>query len=210
MQSLLRDNTSKVFKPSKTDTTHPGTMLTKAISQHRRKERVWCGKKRSNWNLSSLLDRDIVNVWDGGFFLKLKNPAVTEDYWSQTRRYLNCVDFEQHPEGVPEPLLPHLLPITTYLLQRNPHIKKNKEERKVSKQLTLSQHTGISHKLTGSTVQKSNTKCKKELSRKWLLTSADNSDQTPSQAWAYGREGREQYPWRGDVCVRAQEDFSVF
>lgn len=26
-------------------------------------------------------------------FLKWKNPAV-EDYWSQTRRYLNCVDIE--------------------------------------------------------------------------------------------------------------------
>lgn len=29
-----------------------------------------------------------------GVFLKWKNPGVIEDYWSQTRRYLNCVDIE--------------------------------------------------------------------------------------------------------------------
>lgn len=67
MQSLLRDNPSKVFKPSKTSRYYAH----KSNSSAPEKGEGLMWQKRSNWNLSSWLGRDlhIVNVWDVGFFL---------------------------------------------------------------------------------------------------------------------------------------------
>lgn len=102
-----------------------------------------------------------------GIFLKWKNPAVIEDCWSQTRRYLNCVDFEHSILKMFHNLSSLISSQLLHLLQRNPHIKKNREERKVSEQLIVSWHRGISHKLT---VQCRNPiQNKKELSHKWFF-----------------------------------------
>lgn len=84
-------------------------------------------------------------------------------------------------------------------------------------QLTASQHTEIPHKLTGSTVQKSNTKQKKkkkelsQLSHKWLLTSANNSDRPNTiPVWSIW-QGRERTVSMEMRCTHeSTEDFSVF
>lgn len=122
----------------------------------------------------------------------------------------------QHPEGVSKPLLSHLLPITTHLLQRNSHIKKNREERKV----TVPWHTGISHKLTVQEAQcrnqESNTKRKKKLSHKWLLTSADNSDRPntiPALSIWQGKgensiHGDEMFAWEHQKIFLCFKDFA--
>lgn len=77
-------------------------------------------------------------------------------------------------------------------MQINSRIKKNREQRKVSEQFTVSSDTAIWQKLIGSTVQISRVQYKTRVERKNGVTSgpglmqAIQTDQTP---WQYGREG---------------------
>lgn len=73
-ESLLGDNPSKVFKPSKTSWYYAHKDNSSALEKG--EGLMW--QKRSNWNLSSLLGRNlhIVNVWDAGFFLNEKTQEL--------------------------------------------------------------------------------------------------------------------------------------
>lgn len=61
------------------------------------RERKGCKvAKKKQLKLILLIGQGLAHSeWVGwGIFLKRNNPAVIEDYWSQTRRHLNCRDFE--------------------------------------------------------------------------------------------------------------------
>lgn len=131
----------------------------------------------------------------------MKNPQQSVSIThTKKRRHLNCGDFYEHPDGAgirkvsPEPLLSCFLPAAKHLLQRSSRIKKNREQREASEQLTTSSHTGIGQKWIGSTVQISRVQYKTWEERKNWVTSgswpaqAVQTDQTHPQSSEYSRE----------------------
>lgn len=139
-------------------------------------------QKKKQLNLILLIGQGLVHSkrvgW--GIFLKGKNPTVSEDYWFKTGRHLNCGDFERSILEVFQTLsslISSQLLHICWKKQSHTLRKTEKRGRWVSNWLYHdTQEFLINKQEVQCRNQESYTKHKKELSHKWFLTSADNSD----------------------------------